>query len=110
MNEAKFTKGPWDFNDARINSEVDHGFYGADGSLVMDFGDDDPDQMYGQAPNAYDTNLIAVAPEMYELLERQRNIFLRIADNHDGNETFLFFAKKEAESIDQLLAKARGEK
>ncbi len=97
MSEAKFTKGPW-----RLNKQFDT-FLCVDSqchSMVCDI-DCDTDHNTGlifpnkeQLANA---NLIAAAPEMYEMLECLSSQLTDINAHSAVND------------IEKLLSKARGE-
>lgn len=89
MSEAKFTKGPWVargstpsriYGMQRDDKEV---LVAATGSVIESSG-----------ANAH---LIAAAPEMYEMLLEHRQAF-------EGEDDY------RAQEIDELLAKARGER
>jgi hypothetical protein len=88
-NLTKFTKGNWYINDCGIhwnNPDLKHleVCYSEIGEVICD-------TVYTEA----DANLIAAAPEMYELLEFIANAPLA--------------APHKAVEIKKLLAKARGE-
>lgn len=86
MSEAKFTKGEWEvkstsLNPARIKVKDRKGMEG---------------KIIGDVRNVNDADIIAMAPEMYDMLQSIEN---------DSNQIPPFLWDK----IQTVLAKARGE-
>lgn len=101
--EAKFTKGPWrvnltgpHWNNPEIaNYEI---CYSENGECIVD-------HVYEPA----DAHLIAVAPEMYEEIQRDIDHLERQMRFKTENDEMLTLLKQEQNRKIQLLAKARGE-
>ena len=87
MSEAKFTKGPWNYEDG---CEV---IYDDEGNVVCDTVGSTTREHYD-----YNAHLIAAAPEMYEIL-------LECLDD----ELEMHGTTSLSNKISQSLAKARGE-
>lgn len=95
MSETKFTKGPWVVNDGfksnflrgKITAEIKNN----DVVIV-----DTPSFYFGQAVAVANANLIACAPDMYEMLEKIK-IQMECCHGVNTNE------------IESLLKRARGE-
>lgn len=101
--KTKFTKGPWVAVDRGAWFEIDS----ADGENVANSGGFDPDHTGFNFCDelAANSHLIAAAPEMYELLEKQSEL-MDFLDEQTHPNIELDAVKHE---IDKLLAKARGE-
>lgn len=101
-NEAKFTKGPWSFVESKdFDGEVYFQVKSKESTLVGN------EEYSEQAPyNKEDFYLIAAAPEMYAMLERLSPLLMEL----DEQTHPLIELDAVASNIDQLLAKARGEK
>ena len=84
MSETKFTKGEWRV-ERFVNGKGFEIAFNDDGEVITDY-------VYDE----HDANLIAAAPEMYEMLESLREDYGLLT--------------KVGKDIDKLLAKARGEK
>lgn len=87
MSEVKFTKGAWVVSDY---SEFDGTMRIMQGNITIAVS-------FGRHESQANANIIAAAPEMYELLERLSPI---MQDNR-------YFGVRD--EIEGLLAKARGE-
>lgn len=99
MSEAKFTKGPWEFGKERrwlFRDNLKHdGNFSSTTILKVD---DDTFR-----PSDANANLIAAAPELYELLAQTAEYFSD-ADGIDEDE-YIY-----RQNVRATLAKARGEK
>ena len=89
-DKPKFTPGPWYVYDTRERAEHAYDYYITAGQYFV--AAVSPDSLNIQEANA---NLIAAAPEMYEMLERLQK------GHKKGNATW--------QLIERVLAKARGE-
>ena len=91
MSETKFTKGEWSVEDGRVvvcgDFKIAYSYSGLSVPFIEHI-----------KTNA---NLIAAAPEMYEMLDEVSNVL-----GHELNPTNKSYIK----AIKELLAKARGEK
>jgi len=104
MGEPKWTPGPWEW---RMHETYNlPALYGANGEVVMGFGDDEPYYpTAGKPPNHHDQALIAAAPDLYEACEAALHAF-------NTNPTDRFLTPEEEDAIEKLrsaLARARGE-
>ena len=97
MGEAKFTKGEWVSHDKRPYC---NGFSIFAGSQYVAFVGDS-DNVTECETNAH---LIAAAPEMYEMLSSLRDGIENVIESEGW-----YFEDATLDSIDSLLAKARGE-
>ena len=98
MSEAKFTKGEWRVNKLgshHNNSNLEHIEI-----CYSDIGECICDTVYEES----DAHLIAAAPEMYAALTLAKVTLANVWKN-----TGSLGCKAEIESIDEVLAKARGE-
>lgn len=84
MSGAKFTDGPWNWEHDQDTA-----------SMIQVFSESSGDRDVCRIQHEPDAYLIAAAPEMYEMLKRLS------AKQWDASEE---------EEIENLLAKARGEK
>lgn len=110
MNEPKFTDAPWKFDeiydeiwgdDGTWNETLDINVLGKSGEYIANV-----------VTTRANAALIAVAPEMYELLEKTASFMQSTADwleKKFGNIVIVPTMRYEAENINTLLAKARGE-
>ncbi|CAH9016161.1 putative coil containing protein [Vibrio phage 466E53-1] len=89
MSEAKFTKGPWFYDNYML---VDGSVRVVHGNITITYHGAANDQDIANA------NLIAAAPEMYEMLTNLAEIMRNAKISYST-----------ADEIDKLLAKARGE-
>jgi len=108
MAEPKWTPGPWEWRmHERYNLPA---LYGANGEVVMHFGDDEPFYpVNGQPPNPHNSALIAAAPDLYEACEKARKVFALIKAFDDLVLTPHGVFEEAIDAIDLALRKARGE-
>jgi len=109
MSEAKFTKGEWlilpledDKEYIRIRGTVLGGRYKIANVTDLKFHHDGKEWCKRERGESLaNANLIAAAPDMYELLDEVSHVL-----GHELNPT----SKTYIKAIKELLAKARGEK
>lgn len=89
MSEAKFTKGPWTADGYKVFAPVF--------DMPAEF--EVANAMYNHQEGLANVNLIAAAPEMYQMLE----------DISEMNSYELAGFFECSDSIEKLLAKAKGE-
>ncbi len=99
MTEVKFTKGEWEVKSTSIHP----------GRVKVKDKKGSQGRIIGDVRSIDDANLIAVAPEMHEMLMKMQAVMF-----HLSNEQGLIESKREAcrddfSTINGLLAKARGE-
>ena len=108
MSETKFTPGPW-----KLHPKNDYIF---SFKRLDDWENPrpicSPAVVYKEnEENEANAYLIAAAPDMYEELERARDVFRFYQSHHEfkGGTDKAIRNKEIADRIDRLLAKARGE-
>ena len=93
MTEVKFTKGEWEVKSTSIHP----------GRVKVKDKKGTQGRIIGDVRSIDDANLIAAAPEMYEILEK---IMKHL--NHGGGDAMEYLNNSDY-CINKLLAKARGE-
>lgn len=101
MAEPKWTPGPWKWGMHETYNLP--ALYGANGEVVMDFGDDEPYYpTAGKPPNHHDQALIAAAPDLYEACEEALRVL-------EVRGTKLAAERMAVRMLTRALRKARGE-
>ena len=110
MSETKFTKGLWQVSDIKINGEHAGGSWSVnvDGSLLANVTSGATFGVVDDIQKA-NANLIACAPDMYEMLERVMCNYQVLASVAAQSGIDFNEYKEDLEAAEQLLKRARGE-